>query len=73
MSIVTFDKNDTALFLEEGDFWLAADNPVDDIDTRLEELIHIANGTVPENLFGTMPDESQPNIGTSPRRPRRPA
>lgn len=67
-----FNIQQTALFLASGDFWLATDNG-DNLDQKLSELIDIADHETPENLFGTMPDESQPNIGTSPRRPRRPA
>ena len=67
----TFNKNETALLLADGDFWLAINNG-DDLDGNLGELIDIADGETPENLYGTMPDDTVVNIGSSPRRPRKP-
>lgn len=67
----TFNKNETALFLANGDFWLAADNG-DNLDGLLAELIDNADHETPENLYGTMPDDTVVNIGSSPRRPRKP-
>ena len=73
--MVLFDKNETALFLAEGDFWLAVANAqmTDDLDGKLADLIDRADELDdPNDLFGTMPDDTQPCIGTSPRRPRKP-
>lgn len=67
----TFNKQETALFLASGDFWLATDNG-DDLDGTLADLIYTADHETPENLFGTTPEDEVVNIGSSPRRPRKP-
>lgn len=69
--MVTFTKSQTALFLSDGDFWWAVSN-TGNLDEVLGDLITTADNTEPDNLYGTMPDDSVVNIGTSPRRPRKP-
>ncbi len=71
--MTTFTQQETALFLSNGDFWLAVSNgATEELDGILAGLIEIADHTSPENLYGTMPDETVVCIGTSPRRPRKP-
>lgn len=70
--MTTFNRAQTALFLASGDFWLAVSN-TGNIDTVLGSLIDTANDEKPEDLYGTMPDNTVVCIGDSPRRPRRPA
>jgi hypothetical protein len=69
--MTTFNKQETALFQLDGDFWLATDNG-SDLDGKLADLIDIADHETPENLFGTTPEGEVVNIGSSPRRPRKP-
>ena len=73
--MTTFNKQETALFLADGDFWCAIDGieSSDALDTQLGNLIDAAHlETDPTKLMGTMPDDTIVCIGGSPRRPHRP-
>lgn len=70
--MTTFNKQETGLFLANGDFWeaVSADKTQAELDTQLGGLITTADAEDPAKLFGTMPDDTVVCIGTSPRRPR---
>jgi hypothetical protein len=71
--MTTFDKQETALYLADGDFWnsVSADQTTDQLDTQLGNLYDAADLELdPTKLMGTMPDDTIVCIGTSPRRPR---
>lgn len=71
--MTTFDKQETALYLADGDFWNAVVGVVsyDAMDSQLASLHYAADTELdPTKLMGTMPDDTIVCIGTSPRRPR---
>lgn len=70
--MTTFNKQETALFLADGDFWYAvsANKSKAELSNQLDHLYETANDVGEDNLYGTFPDDTVVCIGTSPRRPK---
>jgi hypothetical protein len=71
--MTTFNIQETALFLANGDFWAALPESVSksDLSNQLDALYEIADGiSDPTKLQGTLPDNTIIAIGGSPRRPK---